>query len=188
MKDACLPKYLLVVADFDPLHDLPDVFHHNASTIISDIIYWMVPQINSIVRHKHLDLLDKKPGSLSGFTTHIIFVRMLRCIGSFRPGSTLQAICDKRAKLNDALNDAVAKINQHILTINTCSPYEHFNHKGLLSIHGKSNFWQELDGLMERFNKNKIKLLPNPKNPPQPRSAIPKQEATEVYFTSTWHQ
>ena len=128
VKDACLPKYLLVVADFDPLHDLPDVFHHNASTMISDIIYWMVRQINSIVRRKRLDLLDKKPGSLSGFTTHIIFVRMLRCLGSFRPGSTLQAICDKRAKLNDALNDAVAKIDQHILTINTCSAYEHFNH------------------------------------------------------------
>ena len=29
---------------------------------------------------------------------------------------------------------------------------KHFNHKGLLSPAGKTNFWQEFDGLMERFN------------------------------------
>ena len=31
---------------------------------------------------------------------------------------------------------------------------KHFNHKGLLSPAGKTNFWQEFDRLVERFNIN----------------------------------
>ena len=68
------------------------------------------------------------------------------------------------AKFNDALNDAVAKVDQYILTINSCSQYKHFDKKGNLSLKGKHDFWWELDDLIDRFEANRVKLLPNPKN------------------------
>ena len=67
------------------------------------------------------------------------------------------------------LNDAVAKVDHKILTINSCNTYEHFTPAGSLSIKGKKSFLLELDDLLQRFDLDKIKLLPNPKNPPRNR-------------------
>ena len=78
----------------------------------------------------------------------------------------MKAICEFRAKVNDALNDSIAKMGQYILIINSCNAYEHFDRSGNLSIAGKKAFWMELDDLIRRFDGNKVKLLPNPKNLP----------------------
>ena len=72
-----------------------------------------------------------------------------------------------RAKFNDALNDQAAKVEHYIMMINSCNSFEHFDMKGHLSRKGKACFWWELDDLIEHFESNKVKLLPNPKNPPK---------------------
>ena len=72
-----------------------------------------------------------------------------------------------RAHFNDSLNDMTAKISQRILTINSCNAYKHFEQGGHLSQRGYSAFWQEMDDLLDRYERNKVKLLPNPKNPPR---------------------
>ena len=120
-----------------------------------------------MLHHKKVDFLDKKPGALTGLATKTIYVKMLRQIGSFNEDSRMYASLQLRSKFNDALNDAVAKVDQHILGINSCNAYEHFNRHGNLSIKGKNNFWWELNDLIERFELNKVKLLPNPKNSPK---------------------
>ena len=68
-------------------------------------------------------------------------------------------------RFNDHLNDAVAKTNQFILTMSSCNSYDHFDHRRNLS-KGRISLWHELDDLIDRFERNKVKLLPNPKNPP----------------------
>ena len=78
---------------------------------------------------------------------NIIFVRMIHRIGQYNPDSNLGAELMLRAKFNDALNDAAAKINQRILTINSCNAYEDSNNKGGLSDRGRTAFWQELNDL-----------------------------------------
>ena len=163
-KCATLPKYLMVIMDFDLLLNITDVFDPAAQKVVPRITDWVIRQINLVVRRKRIDLLDRKPGALSGVQTSIVFVRMLRRIGSFQPGSKMEGVCSLLAKFNDSLNDAVAKIGQHIMTITSCASYEHFNDKGLLSPTGKTHFWQEVDDLIERFNIRKMKLLPNLKN------------------------
>ena len=68
-----LPKYLIVVPDHDILYDV-DLFSSDAGLFVSDITRWFVRQINTVVHHKRVDLLAKKPGTLSGYSTTIIMV------------------------------------------------------------------------------------------------------------------
>ena len=69
-----------------------------------------------------------------------------------------------RPKFNDALNTAVAKIDQYIMTINSCNTQYHFDCWGNLSQKGKNALWMEIDDLIERFDSDAVKLLPTPKN------------------------
>ena len=113
-------------------------------------------------------------------------------------------MCQLRSKFNDALNDNVAKNEHHIMTINSCDSYEHFDRAGKLSIKGKRAFWREIDDLIQCFEENCVKLLPNPKNPlarqyQQDRSynrmltsdnnrVNPRQEQFEEYFTADYRE
>ena len=165
-KDAILPKYILVVIDKDIINDLPDVDGSNIHKVLSTITTWVVHQLSVVIHRKKVDLLEKKPGALTGLGgTSLIFVKMLRRIGSFHPESRIKAVCSLRPKFNDALNDATAKIDQKILTTNSCNTYEHFDKDGNLSPKGKYEFWMELDDLVARFDRDKIKLHLNQKNP-----------------------
>ena len=88
---------------------------------------------------------------------------MLRRVGKHSETTNMGSICSLRLKFNDALKDAVAKVGQHILTINSCNSYDHFDKMGRLSTKGQADFWYELDELLEHFDMDKIKLLRNPK-------------------------
>ena len=115
-----------------------------------------------------MDFLDKKPGVLSGLTPRTIFVKMIRRVGTFGgENSATAATLQLRPKCNDALNDVVAKVDQHILTVNSCNTYEDFDRHANLSIKEKQKFWSEIGDLIERFDANRVKLLANPKNPPK---------------------
>ena len=70
-----------------------------------------------------------------------------------------------RAKFNDALNDSAAKLNQFMLTVNSCNSYEHFDKAGKLSIKGKSNFWDELDELIQKFDTDSYQATSQSKKP-----------------------
>ena len=162
-----LPKYLIVIIDKDLLKDVPDVFNAEAPTVVQELTESLVRQITTTIRRKHESMLEKRPGSIASIDTKIIFVCMLRRAGSFNTESTLGELLSLRPKFNDSLNDMTAKMGQHMLTINSCHSYEHFNKHALLSVWGKQEFWAELDELIEKFHIDKIKLLPNPKNPPR---------------------
>ena len=135
-----------------------------AQTMTTEIVRWTVRQVTSIIRRKRMDLLEKRPGAVC--ETKIIFTRMLKRVGTFCEQSLINNIVQLRAKMNDALNDIVPKMEHYILTINGCNSYEHFDKAGKLSVKGKNAFWHEMDDLMRRFDVNHLKLLPNPKNPP----------------------
>ena len=99
-------------------------------------------------------------------------------------------IAHLRAKFNDALNTAAEKMGHYIMTINSCSSYNHFDRAGHLSSRGKEEFWLELDNLLERFEKDKVKLKPNPHHKPrlQPQTAPSTIPYDDRYFTSNRRQ
>ena len=152
-----LPKILLVTIDKDIATDVSKYDLATHLSMLQELTQWCVQQINMIVHRKRLDLLEKRPGVIAGHATTIIFVRMMRRIGNHKMDSKIGKVLELRSKFND-----VGKIGQHMLTITSCNSYDHFNHKGDLSLIGKSEFWLEIDDLIHRFERNKIKLLPNP--------------------------
>ena len=153
---------------YDVLEDKPD--EEGWPATLNEITSSFVRQMRTVIRRKRLDLYDKKPGAVPECETKMIFIRMIKRVGSFNRESSIHKVCNLRAKFNDSLNDATAKIDQYILTINSCNAYENFDKHGNLSIKGKQAFWWELDNLIYRFEDNKVKLLPNPKNPPHKRA------------------
>ena len=70
--------------------------------------------------------------------------------------------CKLRARFNDVLNNSVAKIDQYIMTINSCNTFDHYDRFANLSPKGKRDFWIELDDLIDRFERDRVKLHPNP--------------------------
>ena len=166
-KNFKLPKYIIVIADKDILNDFQFDKYDSEKNLIQDIRQTTIWKINSIIKRKKLDLYEKKPGAVSPCKTQLIFVRMIRRIGPYRPESKINTVCEYRAKFNDALNDGVAKISGRILTVNSCNAYEDFDRCGNLSNKRKADFLWEVDELIEIFEKNKLKLLPNPKNRPK---------------------
>ena len=160
-----LPKYLVVIPDKDLLLDI-NTSDEDVAEILQDHVRWVVRQIDTTINRNVSNFLEKKPGALTGYIPTTIYVKMLRRVGSFSPESKIYGMLKLRVKLNDCLNDETAKVEQKILTINSCNSYDHFDRHGNLSSKGKHYFWMELDDLLERLDKNKIKLLPNPKNPP----------------------
>ena len=135
-----LPKILLVTIDKDIATDVCRYDPATQQTMLQELTQWCVQQINMIIRRKRLDLLEKRPGAIAGHATTIIFVRMMRRIGNHKIDSKTGRVLEMRSKFNDALNNSVGKIGQHILTVTSCNSYDHFSHNGDLSLIGKSEF------------------------------------------------
>ena len=83
--------------------------------------------------------------------------------------------------MNEALNDAVARYDHRILTINSCNSSSHFDLWGNLSNKGYRSLWYEIDDLLERYDKNAVKLMPNPI---RRRQQTCNDDRLEAYFTS----
>ena len=155
-----LPHFLVIMPDKDILSAM-NVFDEDIEPVLREYVNWMVRQISILVRRKKAELLDKKPGAIYAGDPVIIFTRMIRRPANLGRAKT-QKVYFLRAKFSDALNDAVARIDQHILTINSCNSTEHFDQWGNLTIKGKKAIWYEINDLLERFDKNEVKLLPAP--------------------------
>ena len=159
-----LLRFLVILLDKDIISAF-NVFEDDIVTSICDAVNWFVCQISVIIRRKRFDLITAKPGSIYRAYPAIVFIRMIRRVDLlFHRGSKLDLIYSMRAKFNDALNHAAARIDQHMMTINSCNTGAHFEHLGDLSSKGKKVLWYEVDDLLERFDKKDIKLLPNPVN------------------------
>ena len=159
-----LPRFILIIIDNDIIRDI-NVFSKHAVKYINDSVNWLTRNINNLIKRKRLALMDKKPGAIYGSDPTVIYVCMVRRIDvSFKKNSTLEKVFALRAKFNDALNEAVGRTNQRILTINSCNTNTHFDLRGGLSTKGKEAYWAEIDDLLDRFDRNKVKLLPNIKN------------------------
>ena len=141
-----------------------DVFQPDTVKLMSDIINWIIRQASILIRRRRSELLEKKPGVVYMNDPTMTFLHMIHCVDRYTQSSKLDYIYGHCAKFNDQLNEAVGRIDQRMLTINSCNTSDHFDRWGNLSQRGKMALWYEVDDLLERFDEGKIKLLPAPSN------------------------
>ena len=154
-----LPCYLIIVLDSDILFEM-STFEFGAHKELLMYINWVTKQIDIIIRRKKLQLLNKKPGAILDSEPTTIYVNMVKHIEHYPEQSKMAKMCTLCGKFNDLLNNSAAKKNNRILSIRSLNSHQNFDARGSLSRAGKDAFWWELDDLIQKFESNKVKLLP----------------------------
>ena len=153
-----LPRFLLVILDHDIIDDA-DPFKVDLQ-FMQRVINWLLKQIDLLIKRRRLEITEKRPGTIFTSDPKVIFAKMIRRVEYYPPKSRLEKVCMMRGKFNEVLNDAAAKRNHHIMNIMRCTSTDHFVESANLSLHGKVDFWFEVDELLKKFDRNQIKLLP----------------------------
>ena len=148
-----------MILDKEIIEDV-NIFNFGASDAIRENVNWLVKNVNLLVTRKRLQLLDKKPGAVYGGDPKIIFTTMLKRATMYHRGSKMESVCSLRSKFNKILSCAAAKYDNYLLQIKSCISPDHFDSVGNLSSKGKSNFWYEMDELIQKVDTNKVKLIP----------------------------
>ena len=143
-----LPRFLVIILDCDIIDDA-DPFKVD-QLFMQRVTMWLLKQIDLLIKHRRLEITEKRPGAIFTSDPKVIFAKMIRRVDYYPPNSCLEKICMMRGKFNEVLNDAASKRNHHIMNIIhiTTSP------------RGKVDFWFKVDKLIKKFDRNQIKLLP----------------------------
>ena len=156
-----LPRYLVVILDNNLVAEV-NIFNNDAMKEWRTCTKWLVRQIDMNIKHKRLELLEKRPGAVYDEDPRIVYVKMIRRAQFYPTGSKAAKLCTMRSKFNNILNEIVAAEGHYILGIESCSTADCFDSFGKLSTKGKYHYWSEMLELMEKFDKKKIKLVPIP--------------------------
>ena len=156
---ARLPRFIIVLLDKDLIEDV-NQFEYGTVDEYRKNLAWLMRQINMLVRRRRLDLMDKKPGAVYNSDPKVIFVRMIKRVAYYNKGHRMEKVCSFRTKFNDILEEVVAEFDYHIMSIHACCTEDCFDPQGKLTYKGKNRYWQEMDELIENFDKKKIALMP----------------------------
>ena len=152
-----LARFIVIVLDSEIIETL-NFFDYGATKELAALINWLTRQIDIAIRRKKLQVTEKRPEAININDPTIVYTTMIRHPHTYPQGSKLEAICSLRPKFNEILNEAVARQDNRILSIKGCESSECFERSGKLSLKGKTVFWQEMDNLLERYDRNKVKL------------------------------
>ena len=158
---ACLPRYIVFILDKDILEEInvwaPEAAMYKA---LSSTLNWIMRQVSIITRRWKMEITERNPGAVFGSDPKVIFTKMLRRAEYYPKESRLEKLNTARPRFTDCVNEAAAKYDYHIINITVCNLPEYYDLKDKLSVKGKQTFWQEMDHLMELFDRNEIQLLP----------------------------
>ena len=77
-----------------------------------------------------MDITEKCPGAIFGDDPKVIFVKMLRRVNSYKPGSRMERITEIRPKFNDSINSTVAEFDYNIMNVVNLSQPHYFDQWG----------------------------------------------------------
>ena len=156
-----LPWLVVLVPDKDIIEDV-GVYDdpHRAVNIIAENVGWLLRQMEILIKRKRMELSEKKPGAIYGNDPKVIVMEMIRRPLRFPSDSTMDGILSLRNKFNSLLNDAANYFGFNRMYVEACSSEFHFDRTGYLNDEGMSEFWKEVDELIECFDMKKIKMLP----------------------------
>ena len=154
-----LPRFLVIMLDKDLIEDV-DLYDFGAPAEYRRNLNWLFRQISMLIRRRRLDLIDKKPGAVYNTDPKVIFVKMIKRVAFYNKGHRMEKVCSMRTKFNNLIDEEVAAFDYHVINILACSTEDCFDPQGKLTPKGKRRYWQQLDELIEKFDKKKIALVP----------------------------
>ena len=154
-----LPCFLVILLDKDVIEDV-DPFCTDWN-VLHKLINWLAKQLDIFVKRCCLEITERRPWAILTMDPKVIFIKMICRVDYYPQKSRLEKVCIHRAKFNDILNDVAAKRTQLVMNVMGCNSHDHFENTGGLSPKGKIDFWFEVDELLEKFDRNQIKLLPS---------------------------
>ena len=150
-----LPHFIVVIIDKDIIEDI-NMFDHKAGEAISQNLRWLMRQVNTYIKRKCLEILDKKPGAIYGGDPKIIYISVIKQAIVFPRESRMESVVALCHKFNKILNEEVEANKALILNVESCTR-EHFDFFGRLNARGKFTFWSEVNYLLQRLWENLIR-------------------------------
>ena len=159
-----LPRYVIVIPDADVINSILETFDFGLEVLMEENLSWLFRQMNKVIERRRQDLMYKKPGAVAGsFEPRVIWVKMMN-----RPfdeeSEVHMELKQIRAKFNSCLEELVRKerymyiMNLNVFEIGNIEDI--FDSTGKLTREGKLSFWQELDSIFKRFDRQEIDLKP----------------------------
>ena len=178
-EETSLPRFILVIPDWDILKYI-DHFTFGISLIAGKCLNWIINNMERAIEAKKEDLRRRKPGAVSPNEPKIVWVKM---VGRFsdpnRAGIPILAVHNK---FNCALEELLANRRCHyILDAGAAlADASCFTYNGQLTARRKGKFWEEVDCQIEKFDYQKITLLPTATQ--KPKQIAAPESATEWVF------
>ena len=158
-----LPAILIINVEWSCLKDL-NFFKFGVSKLIGKMINWLVDNVNGEIEVRRAHLKKVLPGAVIHGEPSILWVK------AFNRPCKDQSL-SLRSKLNAVLEETLTKhrqnficdINRAFQGINAA-----FDRSGMLTPTGKIAFWNEIDDIVKRFDREPTKFKPFPviSNPP----------------------
>ena len=158
MRDRLL-RLVVIMLDKDVIEDV-GVYHSGADDIIAEKIGWLFKQIEIAIHRHKAELTNRKPGVVYSSDPKIVIVDMLKCYLKFPDNSRMQGILELRSRYNSIVNDMAAHFGFNRLYIELYNGEYYYDRMGNLTNEGKSEYWNEVNKLIEKFGCRKIKLMP----------------------------
>ena len=155
-----MPRFLIAVIDKDMLSDFKS-FDYGISKAIAMLTNWLTRKIDIAVRRKLCQIRARKPGAIGSVDDPtIIYIDMIHRPQQRGMDKKLVEMCSVKYKFNRILHESIEAQGHRVICIPTCNDAKYFDNHGNLTNVGKINFWREVDDLLERFDRDKVKLLP----------------------------
>ena len=150
---------IVLVLDKDIIDDV-GIYDDDAEDEIGRCLDWLFRKIKTAIRRKRMEMIEKKPGAVYDTDPRIMLVDMIRQPFEFPVSSTMHGAMTLRRKFNTMLNDAANHFGFNHMYIEACTREAQYDLMGNPNNEGKVDFWEEINNLIKKFDKKKLKLLP----------------------------
>ena len=151
----------MIVVDYHIVESV-NVYDFGASTIFTDVLKWLLININNALEYREQQLVTIRPGAVSTTSEpRLVWVTMLRC-----PSNTnRKSVFALTRKFNQALELVIAKDKRsHILKVHVEDSENNFDTTGELTAIGQVQYWRAIDDEMKDFDHGKTELTPTVKS------------------------
>ena len=149
-----LPKYILMILDKNIVEAATAQFQTDfgIKNVLNRWLDWCAKMLDRLIETRKQDLFAKRPGSVVGNETKIIWLKMIDRPHVERSDPRFKVL-SLRSKFNNAINTLVNdKKNNYCLDLESLES-RHFSAIGELNDFGSMQYWKEFDYYFKKFDR-----------------------------------